>query len=333
MRSAPPVRAGPGKSPTLSAAALQRRVVELAGARSRLQLVVAWSAGLDSTVLLHALLQGRRSRAAPAVRAVHVDHGLQPSAVVFRAFCARTARRWRVPLTLLQVKVRVPRGGSTEEAAREARRKALAGALRPGELLLTAQHADDQLETLLLALVRGAGPKGLAGMPAAGAFAGTRLLRPLLAHDRAAILSYARAAGLDWMEDPTNAEPRFDRNYLRAAVLPVLRERWPALARTAARSARHCASAAALLDAAAARDLDAAADGAGLEIAVLRRFAPARRAAVLRAWILRAGARSPNERHLGEIEGMMAARRDAHPLLRLPDCLLRREGGRLVIEA
>jgi tRNA(Ile)-lysidine synthase len=314
----------------LDPAAVQRRLRELAGAgAAKLSCVVAWSGGLDSTVLLHALRAGRRSGI--ALRAVHVDHGLQPAAAHFRAFCEQCARDWQLPLTVLRVKVKAVRGASPEEAARHARRAALASALEPGELLLTAQHQDDQLETLLLALLRGAGPKGLAGMPASMPFAGTRLLRPLLESDRAAIAAYARQARLEWAEDPTNLELRFDRNYLRARVLPALRERWPAVARTAARSARHCAAAAAVLDMAASRDLDAAADGAALEVTVLRRFTPGRRAAVLRAWILRAGARAPNERHLHQIEAMMAARPDAHPLLRLPDCSVRREGARLTI--
>jgi tRNA(Ile)-lysidine synthase len=321
-------------APALDAATVQRSVRELAGAGSTLRCVVAWSGGLDSTVLLHALLarpaaQGDRLQ----LRAVHVDHGLQPAASGFRAFCVRTARRWRVPLTVLRVKVPLRPGDSVEEAARQARRSALAAALRPGELLLTAQHADDQLETLLLALLRGAGPKGLGGMAAATPFAGTRLLRPLLGFGRAALAAYARTAQLEWVEDPTNTALRFDRNYLRARVLPPLLQRWPAAARTAVRSARHCALAADQLEAAAASDLDAAADGPALEVAVLRRFSAARRAAVLRAWIQRAGCRAPNERHLREIEAMMAARPDAHPLLRLPDCILRRAGGRLTLQA
>lgn len=307
---------------------MQRTVRELAGGTGKPRCVVAWSGGLDSTVLLHAL---RAGRGGPAVRAIHVDHGLQAASASFRQFCERTARRWRMPLVVRRLRVRVPRGGSVEEAARQARRAALIDALEPGELLLTAQHADDQLETVLLALLRGAGPRGLAGMPAVMDIEGKRLLRPLLGIERVGIAAYARAHDLEWVEDPTNTDERFDRNYLRSRVLPALRERWPAVARTAARSARHCAIAAAALEAAAARDLDAAADGAGLSIAVLRRFSAARRAAVLRAWIQRAGARAPNERHLQQVEAMMAARPDAHPQLRLPDCILRRSGSTLVI--
>lgn len=294
---------------------------------------MAWSGGLDSTLLLHLLVTARRSAGRGLrLRAIHVDHGLQPAAAGFRDFCERTARRWRVPLEVLRVRVPRRAGDSLEEAARNARRAALAAALAPGELLLTAQHADDQLETVLLALLRGAGPRGLAGMPAVAPLRQGRLLRPLLEYDRAAIRAAAEAAGLDWIEDPTNTDPRFDRNYLRSAVLPRLRARWPAAARTAARSARHAADAAGWLEAQARRDLDAAADGAGLDVAVLRRYAPARRASLLRAWIRRSGARAPNERHLRQVEAMMGARIDAHPWLQLPDCILRREGGRLLVE-
>jgi tRNA(Ile)-lysidine synthase len=292
--------------------------------------VIAWSGGLDSTVLLHCLVTHADSTL--RVRAVHVDHGLQAAAARFRRFCQRMARSWHVPLRVVRVNVPAERGASLEEAARKARRAALEEALAPGEVLLTAQHADDQLETLLLALMRGAGPKGLAGMPARLPLAGACLLRPLLESDRAAITAYAHANALEWEEDPTNATIRFDRNYLRTQVLPVLQARWPAVAHTVSRSARHCASAAALLEAAAASDLAAAADGAGLALTVLRRFTPPRRAAVLRAWIVESGARAPNERHLRQIEAMMSARRDAHPRLHLPDCTVRRIAGRLLLE-
>jgi tRNA(Ile)-lysidine synthase len=315
------------------AEALLRRIRGLAGRQGPLTCAVAWSGGLDSTLLLHLLCRVRRQFPAQLkLRAIHVDHGLQPAATSFRRFCERTARRWRVPLTVLAPRVEVPRGGSVEEAARRARRGALAGALVPGELLLTAQHADDQLETTLLALVRGAGPRGLAGMPARMPLGPGWLLRPLLDVERTAIAAAAREAELEWVEDPTNADTRYDRNYLRTRVLPVLRGRWPSVAATVARSARHCASAVELLEAASARDLAAAADGPDLAIAVLRRFPAARRAEVLRAWIRRSGARAPNERHLDEIAAMMSARPDAHPLLVLPDCKVRRVGGRLVLE-
>jgi tRNA(Ile)-lysidine synthase len=311
-------------------AAILARLRKLAASDETLHCAVAWSGGVDSTVLLHLLVRARRlPRARLKLRALHVDHGLQPAAADFRRFCRRTALRWGVPVTFIKANVRLDGGESVEQAARDARREALAAALHPGELLLTAQHADDQLETLLLALLRGAGPAGLAGMPAAMPLGGSRLLRPLLDCERAQLLAYARAQQLEWIDDPTNDDPRFDRNYLRSRVLPLLKSRWPASPRTAGRSARHSAVAAASLRHAATRDLELAADGADLEVAVLRRWSTARRAAALRAWIVSAGARAPNERHLREIEAMLVARVDAHPELRLPDLTLRREGGRL----
>ncbi len=285
---------------------------------------------MDSTVLLDLLRRAQRlPRARLTLRAIHVDHGLQPAAADFRRFCVRAARRWGLPLTVIRADVRPARGESVEQVAREVRRRALSRALAPGEWLLTAQHADDQLETVLLALLRGAGPAGLAGMPARMSLGDAQLLRPLLDVQRDQILAYAAARKLDWIDDPTNDEPRFDRNYLRAHVLPALRSRWPALARTVGRSARHCALAAEVQAEAAARDLEQAADGDDLAIVVLRRWSVSRRAAVLRAWIQRAGARAPNERHLVQIEAMLAARVDAHPELRLPDLTVRRRGGHL----
>ena len=295
--------------------------------------MVAWSGGLDSTVLVHLLAQaGRHLPAQVSVRALHVDHGLQPAAADFTKFCRSCARKWRVPLVVIQAKVRLTAGDSVEEAARKVRYLALAGALRPGELLLTAQHADDQLETLLLALLRGAGPAGLAAMPATAAFGSTLLLRPFLTLERSELAAYAARNALAWQEDPSNGLLRFDRNYLRARVVPVLRERWPAVARTASRSARHCAVAASTINQSARRDLEAASEGPDLEIAVVRRWSPARRAMVLRLWIAERGLKAPETRHLEQIALLMEARIDAQPQLRLPGFVVRRHAGRLMLE-
>src|SRR5208282_383977 len=139
----------------------------------------------------------------------------------------RRAARLRVPCRVIELTPGRSRGRSLEEAAREARYRALAAALAPGELLLTAHHQEDQLETVLLALLRGSGVRGLAAMHAASAWADTLLLRPLLPVSREQLEYYARARRLDWSEDPSNADERFDRNYLRCAVLPLIRRRWP----------------------------------------------------------------------------------------------------------
>jgi tRNA(Ile)-lysidine synthase len=284
-------------------------------------------------VLLHLLVQARSQLPAQLVlRAVHVNHGLQAAAADFQRFCRRTARSWRVPLQVVNAQVQLSRGESVEEAARTVRYAALADALRPGELLLTAQHADDQLETLLLALLRGSGPAGLAAMPAAAPFAGTQMLRPLLTMDRAQLAAHAAHHALAWADDPSNGQLRFDRNYLRARVLPLLRERWPQAAKSAGRSAGHSAVAAAVLEESAQRDLEFAADGPDVEIAVLNRWSPARRMAVLRLWIAQRGFQMPELRHMQQILAMMEARIDAQPELALSQYVVRRHGGRLLLE-
>jgi tRNA(Ile)-lysidine synthase len=308
---------------------------EIAPAGSgRVRCAVAWSGGLDSTVLMHlmVLLRARHPRRL-VLRAVHVDHHLQPAAADFRAHCGKLARRWRVPLAILDVQVGLGPGVSVEEAARESRYAAWRGFLEPGEILLAAQHADDQAETLLLALLRGAGPAGLAAMPRSAALGQGRLLRPLLDLPRSALLGHAVQHGLTWQEDPSNQQLRHDRNYLRAQVIPRLRERWPALAQTMSRSARHCATGAAGMAEVAAADLFLAADGAGLDMSVLRRWPRTRQLAVLRAWFSRAALRSPETRHLDQILAMLRARADAHPQLVLPQATVRVHEARLLLEA
>lgn len=291
------------------------RIRELAQRpRGVLHCCVAWSGGLDSTVLLDLLCAARSL--APGelrLRALHVDHGLQRAASGFVRHCRGMARELRVPLQVLRVRVRPGRGESVEEQARLARYRAFAQALRPGELLLTGQHGDDQFESLLLAALRGAGPAGLAGMAPRAVLGPGLLLRPLLGHGRAQIESHARARGLRWIEDPTNPDSRFDRNFLRLRVMPALHERWPGLAATGSRSARHCAQAAAMAGALARRDVETASDGADLEAAVLRRWTAARAGAALRAWLAGLAVRAPDERRIAEMLRMLEAREQAAP--------------------
>lgn len=311
---------------------LLQQLQRLAPGHRPIRCVVALSGGLDSVTLLHLLVQARaRKPGGLQVRAIHVDHHLQEAARRFRAFCRKLARQLDVPLEICDVQVRVPRGGSMEEHARLARYEALRGQVLPGELLLTAQHADDQLETVLIALLRGAGPKGLAAMPADMPFGAGRLVRPMLGISRARIARHAAAAGLTWIEDPSNLAQRFDRNYLRTEVVPRLRARWPAVADTVARSARHCGDAAAQLESAALRDVEVASDGPDLEVAVLRRWNRNRQKAALRAWIARHGIRLPDERRIEQVLNLLDARPDANPFLDWPGARLRRHAGRLVL--
>ena len=277
-------------------------------------LCVALSGGVDSTALLAALAHNRSP--ALELRALHVDHGLRPSSKQWAEHCRALARRLRVPLQVLTTKVERSRGESLEAAAREARYRSLAGALQPGEILLTAHHGDDQLETVLLQLFRGSGLRGIAAMPALAPFAKGWLARPLLSRSRAELEAWVRARGLTWVEDDTNVDERLDRNYLRRRVLPLIRERWPGSPAAVARSARHAAEAQALLDSLARADVERASYGESLSVATLRALPPERRRNALRFWITRAGWLAPDTRRLEEIAGpLLDARSDAHPFV------------------
>jgi len=245
---------------------------------------------------------------------MHVNHGLHPNAKRWSAHCRKLARRLGVPLRVLSVTVERERGASLEEAARVARYRCFAEQLQPGEALLTAHTQDDQLETVLLQLFRGCGLPGLAAMPAVAPLGAGRLVRPLLARSRTELEAWVRAHELTWIEDDTNLDERFDRNYLRRQVLPAVRQRWPGVAGAVARSARHAAEAQGLLTALARVDLERASDGASLSVRALRAVPPDRRRNVLRLWIATGGRTLPDSRRLEEIAGpLIDARADAHP--------------------
>ncbi|MDB6088434.1 MAG: tRNA(Ile)-lysidine synthase [Gammaproteobacteria bacterium] len=277
-------------------------------------LCVALSGGVDSTALLAALAARRRKSS--RVRAVHVDHGLHPASAQWSAHCRALARSLQVPLKVLVTKVERGRGASLEAVAREARYRLLADALAEGEVLLTAQHSDDQLETVLLQLFRGSGLPGIAAMPALAPFARGWLARPLLTRSRVELEAWVRERGLTWVEDETNADERLDRNYLRRRVLPLIRERWPGSATAVTRTARHAAEAQKLLDVLALSDVERASHGESLSVRTLRALPPERRRNALRFWIARSGSLLPDTRRLEEIAGpLMDARADSNPFV------------------
>jgi tRNA(Ile)-lysidine synthase len=264
---------------------------------------------------------------------VHVDHGLHAASAEWGEHCVRQAQAWHVPLNSLKANIARTRGESLEAAAREARYALLAEVLEPDEVLVTAQHRDDQVETLLLQLFRGAGVAGLAAMPRKARFARGHIVRPMLEFSRDAIDTYAKTQQLRWVEDPTNATTRFGRNFLRHRVLPVLRERWIGIDEAIARSARHMADAANLLDTVAQRDLASAADGDGLNVAALRALPDARRRNALRSFIARAGLELPSTAKMMEIAGsLLVARADAQPEVSWYGSIMRRRGGRLELQ-
>lgn len=263
---------------------------------------VAYSGGLDSQVLLN-LLAELRHQIPVQVKAVHVNHGLSPNAVVWQEQCAQACASLGIPLSTFKVNAKAAKGESPEAAARQARYAIFHKLIQPGDALLTAHHQDDQAETLLLQLLRGAGVKGLAAMPAAAVFSQGLLLRPFLAITRAELVNYAQQHDLRWLEDESNASLEFDRNYLRHQVLPILQQRWPAAARTLTRSAQHCAEAAELIDALAIEDLALLTSQIPnvLTISKLTQLPIIRQKNVLRYWLAQLNFPLPNAKQLEQI--------------------------------
>ncbi|HEU5137565.1 MAG TPA: tRNA lysidine(34) synthetase TilS [Steroidobacteraceae bacterium] len=302
------------------------KLVELAGPRPRVAL--AFSGGIDSTVLAHLLIKQRRRLG--GLRLIHVDHGLQAASGEWSRQCARWARARRVPFVVLEANIARRAGESPESAARDARYQLLCEALEPGEVLVTAQHRDDQVETLLLHLFRGAGVTGLSGMPALAAFGDSQIARPLLDVSRSEIEAVARQARLQWVEDPSNTDVRFSRNFLRHRLMPLMREHWPGIDKALARSAAHMSSAAALLNERAAQDLARLADGAGVSVSALRALPMARRRNALRGYIALHGVEMPEASRLKEMSGpLLEARIDAQPEVVWANARMVRMGGRL----
>jgi tRNA(Ile)-lysidine synthase len=248
--------------------------------------LLGFSGGLDSTVLLHLLAADAAVRTR-GLRAVHVDHGLQPTSADWAGHCAAVCAGLGIPFEQRHARIDRDAGLGPEAAARQARRAVFAELLQPGECLALAQHRDDQAETFLLRALRASGPDGLAAMRPWRAFGPGWLWRPLLQTPRAALRDYALAHGLRWVEDPSNADTALDRNFLRHRVLPLLRERWPQADAAFARAAALAAEAGDLL---AAEDrvllLELREEtGDGLSIAALRALPAARRSRLLRHWV------------------------------------------------
>jgi tRNA(Ile)-lysidine synthase len=246
-------------------------------------LVLGLSGGMDSMALLSALA-GLAPGMRFSLRAVHVNHGISPNAGRWAAFCTGSCERLRVPLQLEAVDLAPYRNLGLEGAARKARYEVFSRV--DADFVVLAQHRDDQAETLLLRLLRGAGLRGLAAMSASRSLPGTRarLLRPLLEVPRVEIEAYARSRGLEWIEDESNADTVRRRNFLRHEVFPELERHFPAARSAIARTAANLAEARELLDAMAQGDFERCADGDALNVPALLRLGDARAKNVLRHW-------------------------------------------------
>lgn len=312
-------------------AALRRFLARFPDIDRAQRIGVAFSGGADSTALLLAALAhwgGGR------IEALHIDHGLQAAAQAFaehtRTFCGSLGVHWRQQ----RVHVSAQRGDSVEEQARQARYVALAELARSTgcSVVLLGQHGDDQVESLLLALLRGAGPRGLAAMPERFSRAGCDFARPLLDCGADDLRASLNAAGVAYLNDPMNADPAYRRSRIRHELLPVIARLEPGYRRTLSRSAALCAQADALLSEQAAADFAACRHGQGLALPRLRALGSLRAAEVVRHWLRSEGLRLGSARTRELVRQIMATVDGAHALsLRWPQGEFRRSGQTLLL--
>ncbi len=286
------------------------------------RLTVAFSGGLDSTVLLHVLA----AASGCLVSAVHVHHGLSDNADHWAEFCQETCRAWAVPCSVYRVDVERGTRDGLEAAARRARHACYRQVA--ADWIVLAHHRGDRAETTLFNIVRGAGVRGAGAMPERSG----RLLRPLLDVERTEIAAYAQAHGLRWIEDESNQDIRFSRNFLRLDILPALRQRFPSVEERLVSAAMHFAEAASLLDDLARLDLDDHPQAFPVDLELLRRLPEPRARNVLRFLLVILGVGIPSERRLKEaMRQFLTAAPDRHPAVVFGSVTLKRAGRLLVL--
>lgn len=264
---------------------------------------IAFSGGLDSCVLVHAMSEILAEGVSWTCSAVHVHHGLNTEADQWSQFCQQFCANRGIECVTVAVDASPIKGESPEALARKLRYQALATLIKPHQVLLTAQHQTDQAETLLLQLLRGSGVTGLSAMPSQIKFSKGVLLRPLLDFTRRELLQYARQQQLAWVEDNSNEDCQFDRNYLRHEIIPLIEKRWPSTSSTLSRTAQHMAEANDLLKELANNDLVHARESDNsLNLAALAQLTPMRQRNLLRYWIQQQGVLMPSEKLMQQIQ-------------------------------
>jgi tRNA(Ile)-lysidine synthase len=288
------------------------------------ELYIAYSGGVDSYVLLHVCSELIEFKG--KITAVYVHHGLQAIAESWGIHCQREAEKLGVSFQLLRVNAQSKKGESPEEAARNARYQALKPLLTENDVLLVAQHREDQLETVLLQLFRGAGIQGLAAMPKAIAFGNGQILRPFLDVSKQTIQAYAEEYSLTWVADPSNACDDFDRNFLRNQLIPLVKTRWGQVDKTVARTAQHCAAAQMLLNEVAENLLaEILNEDNTLSISQLQQFSHQKQSLVIRTWFNQQGLKMPSAGFISAIfTEVIHAKTSAEPSLKKAGVVIRR---------
>ena len=290
------------------------------------RLYVGYSGGLDSHVLLHAVVALVGS---DKVTALHINHQISENANHWQAHCAEQCRLLNVPLQAFRVNISNS-GEGIEQAARRARYEIFEAALEPGDLLLLGHHADDQAETVLYRMLRCSGPRGLAAMPRSRVLGKGQLLRPLLDFSRVDLASYAATHSLQWIDDESNQQLDYDRNFLRHNVVPAFQQRWPDLTQRLSEVAALCRATDDLNREIAEQDLSVADErperfGCSIELDVLAGLSILRRHNLVRFWLERHSYMMPSKVRLERIHReLIEAREDASPIIDLGDCQLRR---------
>lgn len=296
---------------------------------------IAYSGGLDSTALLHLAVQ---SFPKDQIAAIHINHGLSANASAWEKHCQTVCAHFNISLHINAVQAHPEAGESPEEAARTARYAAIAKYIGDNECLLTAHQQNDQAETVILQMLRGGGVRGLSAMPAIKSFAKGYLLRPLLNITRDELLLYAQQNQLNWIEDESNIEHKFDRNYLRHTILPVLSKRWPHINAVLAKLAQQCAEDQVLLNELAEHDIHLIKDPllhdihsikdvskSSLPISPLLKLSNARQSNVLRYWLRTEYGLSTTRKLLQQIQDtVLLSNPDAQPRINIAEFVITR---------
>lgn len=310
---------------------LEKKLKQLSNSRHYL---IAYSGGLDSHVLLHALTTLKKQGFNCTIRAVHVHHGLSPAADHWQQHCKKVCEKLNVEYITEDITLQLNAGDSVEALARTGRYAVFAKHLQSQECLLTAHTENDQAETLLLQLMRGAGVRGLSSMPEIKLFAAGEHARPLLEMTRSQLEEYAQEHKLQWIEDESNNNERYDRNYIRHNTLPALKKRWPAVFKNLARSARHFASAEQLLVEFAQCDFERVnlPEKNQLNINELLTLSVARQINVIRFWLQHNNVLPPSEKKMQHIlSDVLQARQGANPIVEWAGVQCRRFQSKLYV--
>jgi len=290
------------------------------------KVIVAFSGGVDSRVLLHLLAQYRTEFSQTECMAIHVHHGLSQNDDTWAEQCRQWCSGYQIECRVEKVKLELGNQISTEQEARKHRYAALAKWMDSGDLLLTGQHASDQSESFFLALKRGSGPKGLSSMAESSPFQQGTIVRPLLSVTREQVEEFAREQQLDWIEDESNQDTRYDRNFLRHEVMPVLRSRWPSIEQSVLRSAKLCADQEALLQE-LLQDKLAGMTGENLQLSIVKlsEQSTLARNQLIRMWLEQQSSLMPSVRQLELLwQEVAMASQDANPKLVLSSGEVRR---------